>query len=316
MGNNKKKSIIGVCIVTYNQQKYIAQCIDSVLCQQCSEEVRVYVGNDCSTDNTADVCGSYVDKIIFIDRPKNLGLVGNTMALLDQIRNDGCDYIAMLDGDDYWIDKQKLQKEFNYLENHPDYGLVHTQVNQLYPQGIKVDNRKDVREGCVFDIIEKYVICNCSVMFRTELLDMIDFDEFQNQGFESCDYVMYAIFASKTGFGFLPECTAVWRRGIESVSGSSNVDRKIYYVQNDLAQWRYLAKLFPERWSYTEQDGEDYLHWQAFNIAFRFGDRKRALQEVPYLKGSYRKKNRIKIIFVHSRFLMLLWNLFREKGSQ
>ena len=310
------KSIIGVCIVTYNQEEYIAQCIDSVLCQQCSEEVRIYVGNDCSTDNTADVCKSYGDKIIFIDRSKNLGLVGNTMALLDQIRNDGCDYVAMLDGDDYWIDKQKLQKEFDYFKIHPEYGLVHTCVNQLYPQGIRVDNRKDVREGYVFDVIEKYGIGNSSVMFKTELLNMIDFEEFQSQGFESCDYVMYAIFASKTLFGFLPEQTAVWRRGIESVSGSSNIERKIKYVQNELAQWRYLAKLFPEKWSFTDQDGDDFLHWRLFNIAFRFGDRKRALQEVPYLKGSYRKKNRIKIIFVHSRFLMLLWNVFREKGSQ
>lgn len=72
-------NMIGICIVTYNEETYIAECIDSALAQKCSEPIRVYVANDCSTDKTAEVCRSYGDKIVFIDREKNLGLVGNTL---------------------------------------------------------------------------------------------------------------------------------------------------------------------------------------------------------------------------------------------
>ena len=72
-------NMIGVCIVTYNEETYIAECIDSALAQKCSEPIRVYVANDCSTDKTAEVCRSYGDKIVFIDREKNLGLVGNSL---------------------------------------------------------------------------------------------------------------------------------------------------------------------------------------------------------------------------------------------
>ena len=304
--------MIGVCIVTYNQEQYIAQCIDSVLCQRCDDEVRVYVGNDCSTDHTADVCRTYGDKIIFVNRPHNLGLVGNTMALLDQMRHEGCDFIAMLDGDDYWTDSMKLQTQLDYLNAHPDVGLVHTLVDVLFPNGLYIDKRTNVAEGNVFPLIENYQIGNCSVMFRAELLNMIDFDEFQHQGLQSCDYSMYAIFASRVPFGFIPKHTAVWRRGIESVSGSVSVDRQMAYYQNDLAHWRYLAKLFPDRWTYSDEEGEAHLHKRAFNVAFRAGDRKRALAEAKMMKDSDRQCYWLKILCAHSAVLMWLWRMMRK----
>lgn len=304
--------MIGVCIVTYNQEKYIAECIDSALEQVCSESVRVYVADDCSTDGTAEVCRQYGDRIVFIEREKNLGLVGNTMALLDQIRKDGCEYVAMLDGDDYWCDNRKLQKQIDYLQAHPEFGLVHTCVDCLYPDRIRRDRRTSVVEGNVWDIIENYVIGNCSVVFRTELLKLIDFDEFQHQGLNSCDYAMYCIFARKTQFGFLTDHTAVWRRGHESVSCNKSVEKQIAYVQNDVAHWRYLSKLFPERFTYSEKDGEDYLHFCSFNIAFRLGDRKRALEEIPLLTKGYKKRIRLKMMVAHSAFLTLCWRLMKN----
>ena len=79
LADKRMHDMIGVCIVTYNEETYIAECIDSALAQKCSEPIRVYVANDCSTDKTAEVCRSYGDKIVFIDREKNLGLVGNTL---------------------------------------------------------------------------------------------------------------------------------------------------------------------------------------------------------------------------------------------
>ena len=116
--------MIGVCIVTYNQEQYIAQAIDSVLMQvDCGHRVVAYIGNDCSTDKTAEICRQYAMKypehIVFVDNEKNLGLVGNTMNLLDIMRKDGCNYIAMLDGDDYWCDDHKLQKQMDYMCTNP-----------------------------------------------------------------------------------------------------------------------------------------------------------------------------------------------------
>ena len=167
--------MIGVCIVTYNQEKYIAQAIESVLSQvDCGHEVVAYIGNDCSKDRTGDICHQYAQqypgRIKVVDNERNLGLVGNTMNLLEIMRKDGCKYIAMLDGDDYWCDDHKLQKQVAYMEAHPEYGLVHTYVDSLYPNGLRIDNRQQVPEGDVSNIIFGYHIANCSVVFKTELL--------------------------------------------------------------------------------------------------------------------------------------------------
>ena len=319
--------MIGVCIVTYNQEQYIAQAIESVLMQEpCGHEVVIYVGNDCSTDRTGEICDEYANRlknedwrlknfrIKVIHNKKNLGLVGNTMNLLDIMRKDGCDFIAMLDGDDYWSDSKKLQKQMAYFEAHPEYGLVHTYVDVLYPDGLQVAKKRDVQEGDISSIVlgHGYQIGNNTVIFKAELLNLIDFDNFQHQGFMSCDYIMYIIFACHTQFGFLPEHTAVWRRGHDSVSNPQDMERQIGYIQNALAMWRYAAKLFPERWTAEEQELEDFFHSQTFKIAFKYGDRKRAIAEAKMMNADDRNRCRLKILVVHSSLLTQLWRLLKR----
>lgn len=315
--------MIGVCIVTYNQEKYIAQAIESVLMQEpCGHKVVIYVGEDCSTDSTGVLCDEiagrvkserYKDKSVkIIHNPKNLGLVGNTMNLLDIMRKDGCDYIAMLDGDDYWCDSKKLQKQIAYFDAHPEYGLVHTCYDDLLPNKMTYDKRTSMPEGDVSKIIFGYQIGNCTVVFRTNLLDLIDFDEFQQQGFMSCDFIMYIIFSCYTQFGFLPDHTAVWRRGHDSVSNTNNMEKQIHYVQNDIAMWRYAAKKFPERWTADEKEIEDYLHYRSFAIAFTYGDRKRALREATLMGKVYQKQYKLKIFAAHSSILTALWRWYKN----
>lgn len=309
--------MIGVCIVTYNQEKYIAQAIDSVLMQvDCGHRVVAYIGNDCSTDKTSEICHQYAEKfptkIIVVDNETNLGLVGNTMNLLDIMRKDGCNYIAMLDGDDYWCDDHKLQKQMDYMHNHPEYGLVHTCIDLLYPQKHIKDKRLYAQEGDVSAIISNYRIGNCSVVFKTNLLDLIDFEDFQQQGLMSVDYMMYLIFSFYTSFGFLSDHTAVWRRGHDSVSNTNDIEKQIRYIQNDLAAWKYAAKLFPEKFEANEKALNEYLHYKSFMIAFKYGDRKRALKESKLMGGSFRKMNRLKILVTHSVVLSTLWRWYKK----
>ena len=315
--------MIGVCIVTYNQEKYIAQAIESVLSQaDCGHEVVIYIGEDNSTDKTGAICDEIAKRVNelrnermrvkVIHNEKNLGLVGNTMNLLEIMRKDGCDYIAMLDGDDYWCDDHKLQKQMAYFDAHPEYGLVHTCIDLLYPNKLVRDKRKSMPEGDVSQMMFSYPIGNCSVVFKTELLDLIDFDEFQHQGFMSVDFIMYVIFSCYTQFGFLPDHTAVWRRGHDSVSNTNDMEKQIHYVQNDIAMWRYAAKLFPDRWHANEQEVNDYLHYRSFVIAFRYGNRKRALQEARLMGDDFRRHNRKKIIAAHSALLTALWNWYKK----
>ena len=124
--------MIAVCIATYNHEAFIAEAIESVLSQQCDEAMCIYIGDDASTDGTSSVCRRYAGqdkRIVYIRREQNMGLVRNTIDLYRRIMADGADYVAMLDGDDFWCHEGKLQMQVDYLRAHPECGFVQLSVN-------------------------------------------------------------------------------------------------------------------------------------------------------------------------------------------
>ena len=243
--------MIAVCIATYNQAEYIGQCIESVLAQQCEIPIRIYIGNDCSTDLTAYICQEFADlysNIILYNRPVNLGLTQNTITLLQDIRRDGCEFVAMLDGDDYWTAPDKLQLQIQYLQAHPDCGLVHTAYAQstgqtfVYPASI-TDWRKTYG-------LHGANTCNCTVLFRASLLDTCPLNDFIQRQFPCIDYPMYGIFAQHTRFAYLPIPTAVWRTHT-SVSHPNSLSKTIQYRIKRLQMWQYLATLYPQSFAFS-----------------------------------------------------------------
>lgn len=123
----KKQPLVSVVIVTYNQEAYIAQAIDSVLMQETDFSYEVLIGDDASTDDTTRIVTEYAarfpDIIVPYIRPSNLGATRNSYELLKHMRGE---YFAFLDGDDYWIDPFKLQKQVDFLRTHPRYiGCTH-----------------------------------------------------------------------------------------------------------------------------------------------------------------------------------------------
>lgn len=313
--------MIGVCIVTYNQEQYILNAVKSVLAQKdCEHKICIYIADDCSTDRTSDICNQLAESnqttpfsIKVVRNSSNLGLVKNTLNILDIMRQDGCEFIAMLDGDDFWCDPYKLYKQLDYFNKNPQFGLVHTCVDILYRGIFLPDKREKYPEGNVFDIVSGYTIANCSVVFRANLLDHIDFEEFANQGLMSCDHVMYSIFAYYSQFGFLPDHTAVWRRGHESVSHSTSLEKQIKYIENDIAAWKYLDKIFPDTASATDDKLFKYRHSKILRIAFNNGLRKRVLYEAGLLGAegiSSEDKRRVEIS--NSFILFSLWRIGKK----
>ena len=118
MGNKK----VSVVVATYNQEKYIGHTLESIVSQKVNFEYEVLVGDDCSTDGNAAIIKEYAEKypdiIIPILREKNLGMGGNVADLTMRVTGE---YVAFIEGDDYWIDENKLQKQVDFLDSHPDY---------------------------------------------------------------------------------------------------------------------------------------------------------------------------------------------------
>lgn len=111
--------MLSFCLVTYNHEKYILECLESIFKQKVNFKMEILVGDDCSQDATAQLIkDNYGDRVNLIDRKENLGLCKNLYDLF--LRAKGR-YVYMFSGDDYIKDEYMLQRQVDFLEEHPEY---------------------------------------------------------------------------------------------------------------------------------------------------------------------------------------------------
>lgn len=262
--------MIAVCIATYNHEAFIAQAVESVLAQVCDEPLRIYIGDDASTDGTAAICERYAQQdacIVYIRRKKNLGLTSNTLDLYRRILADGCEYIAMLDGDDYWTDPHKLQLQLNYLRSHPEVGFVHTNGQTLSGKDTWTFGQRQGLYG-----IDSVGFANCTVLFRTNLLNEPLLKDIEQQHFLWLDYPLYGVFYQQTKWAYLPQKTAVWRDHV-SVSQPRSAHDILRLRKERCRMWKWLDNLFPGKVGYSAQEAQNYVWSQQLNLIYQFNDR-------------------------------------------
>ena len=208
---------VSIFLLTYNQERYIAQTVDSILMQITNFRYQLVIGEDCSTDKTRIICkkfaGQYPQKIKLLPSlGKNVGLIANYVRTIKE-----CDgkYIAICDGDDYWIDELKLQKQVDILEANPDYSIVYTKVKKLYPEGVFkesiIKNRKQVTK--FEDLVHDNFIPSVSVLFRNKQKLMKLPDWIINFPYGDWPTYLWTVKDSGSIF-FLDQTTAVYRMGI------------------------------------------------------------------------------------------------------
>lgn len=157
-------------MLTYNQEKFIGQAIESIMVQKTGFDYQLVIGEDCSADNTRSICETYASK--FGNRIKllpkldaNIGLIKNYMRTIKECNGK---YIAICDGDDYWIDEYKLQKQVDFLEQNSDYSIVYSPIYRLLTDGNLVESyTSKIRLTLDFkDLIFENSIPSVSSMFR------------------------------------------------------------------------------------------------------------------------------------------------------
>lgn len=223
-------------MVTYNQEAYIEDAIKGVLMQK-SCDYELIIADDCSTDGTLAICKKYQEQhpdiIHVIEQPKNKGVVGNTKDCLMACSGK---YIAICEGDDYWIDDQKLQKQVAVLDEHQDVSMVHTswinyfqEKNEFCSQSIingqYVCERRKGKESIIEILREEYrSIRFSSICFRKCTLEeaMLTDKELFSNHYSTCDIVLFFVLAYYGRFYFIEEETVTYRIQNESVSISSN----------------------------------------------------------------------------------------------
>jgi hypothetical protein len=124
---------VSVCMITYNHEKFVAQAIESVLMQETDFDYELVIGEDCSTDGTAAIVADYQqrypEKIRANIRDKNVGMMANFFSVLEACTGE---YMAMCEGDDYWISPHKLQTQVDYLGAHPEVAVSFQRASIVY----------------------------------------------------------------------------------------------------------------------------------------------------------------------------------------
>ena len=127
---------LSVVVLAYNHEKFLCQALDSVLSQEVDFDYEVIVGEDCSPDGTRRIVQAYAqrypDRLRPLYQPRNVGMGPNFQACLAACRGQ---YIALLEGDDYWTDPRKLHKQVAWLDAHPDFSLCFHPVADLHEDG-------------------------------------------------------------------------------------------------------------------------------------------------------------------------------------
>lgn len=167
----KGKPLVSVLCITYNHEHFVRDALDSFLSQNTDFDYEILIGEDCSTDATRQVIKEFSSNQRCTLRPffneENLGISRNFAQLMADAKGK---YIAFCEGDDYWTDMKKLQKQVDYLESNPDVAIVYSTVNShRHGQAPRLDysyvggNRRDLT---VDELKQAPAINTLTTMFR------------------------------------------------------------------------------------------------------------------------------------------------------
>jgi glycosyltransferase involved in cell wall biosynthesis len=165
---------LSVAMITYNQERYIGQAIESVLAQEVNFRYEIVIGEDCSTDRTRSVIldfqRRYPERIVPILRERNIGAMRNFAETIAACRGQ---YVAFLEGDDYWTSADKLRKQVEFLDAHPDRVLCCHRVNflnEINPVEFYVYPPRAAGPYTVEDLLRANFVMTCSTMLRRDLI--------------------------------------------------------------------------------------------------------------------------------------------------
>ena len=217
--NNNVSPILSVCIRSYNQETFIADALDSVLMQKTNFPFEIIISDDCSTDSTPIILRKYQeqfpDKIRLLLSEKNIGGPENLKRVIEA---SNAKYVTCLDGDDFYTDEYKLQKQVFFLETHPEYAACFHNTWYADEKGrlCGLFNRPDfhaVHDAHEF-ISERWFVPIHSAVIRREY---IEFPEWYNTVMND-DYVVHLSVVKNGPYYYMPDVMVAYRRHSENTS--------------------------------------------------------------------------------------------------
>lgn len=234
-------------MITYGQEKYIGQAIEGVLMQETDFSYELVISNDSSPDNSDAVIKNYINThprgnvIKYVKHQDNLGAIPNFHFALNLCEGK---YIAACEGDDYWTDPLKLQKQISFLEANPDYAASFHDVVTLY-DGRKVSFREDRQNTIVNPVVLKdllesdWLIPTCSFVFRSKNLVLPPFYKEMRFG----DFILFCSVILNSKAYYMEEQMGVYRRNNFNSLTHSTILFGIISIKTDYIQFlNWLSK--------------------------------------------------------------------------
>ncbi|NND90810.1 MAG: glycosyltransferase [Granulosicoccus sp.] len=264
---------LSVSLITFQEEAYIAQALDSVLAQETDFDFEIVVGDDASTDGTRDILNAYrhryPDKVKLLLPESNYGDFGlsNVRATLDNCRGQ---YIALLDGDDYWTEKTKLQQQVDFLDGNPECSFSahrivhssndgHTELSELPASSAAEKPADSAAEKQVSNTGKSNVSSNWNI-YTIESLIRLNFahkistvarsdavravpEWFYTSNLASADWVFNLLLAQQGHIGFIDSPMAIHRKRGGSVSDVHGQER---LLRDRLRTLNILGAEFPQ----------------------------------------------------------------------
>ena len=235
---------LSVFVVTYNQEKYIRQCLDSILMQEVDFDYEVVIGEDHGTDGTRAICEEYVEKypqVRLLPLTDNLGVAGNWRRVLLECKGE---YVAMCEGDDYWTDSKKLQKQVKFMDENKQYAGCFHNANTVDENGSIIGQLHNGKMNIEYDFAQMtggWFVPTASICFRRSS-DIIDyFSELAKYSYLSADRLLVALISNEGKMAYSSEIMSAWRRCGDCLSLS--VDTMRIYEGNVSLFKRLLANI-------------------------------------------------------------------------
>ena len=212
--------LVTIRCITYNHEPYIRQCLEGFVMQKTTFPFEAVVHDDASTDGTAEIIREYAEKYPDIIKPiyETENQYSKHNGSLTKIMNAHMrgKYIAICEGDDYWTDPLKLQKQVDFLESHPECSMCFHRSHELL-EDVKVPLVfSHLREGYYTgeDVLETWTVPTASVMYR-------NYGAYVGQccpGVMWRDIFLFLLLAEKGCLYCMPDVMSVYRRNTNSVT--------------------------------------------------------------------------------------------------
>ncbi len=275
MGNNnidmEQPLMVTITCTAYNHEAYIRQCLDGFVMQKTNFRFEAIVHDDASTDHTADIIREYAAKYPDIIKPiyETENQYSKHNGSLQKIMSEACKgkYRAMCEGDDYWTDPLKLQKQVDFMEEHEECSMTCSRVKrfseskQLFIDDYGCYNHSQYIE--TIDVIEKggLFISTCSIIYRNKILD--NYPEYCKQCHVG-DYPLQIMAAMKGRIFYFNEIMAVYRvdnplSWVGTLRKDSSFEKKIKGMRTEINMLQGFCLDYPSYKKYFENRINAYV---------------------------------------------------------